>query len=220
MKYIIAFFLSLFSYLTKPISLINPFIGAPTVTPTPSPKLVRSPSVGGPTIYISPKPTLLRRSPTGIGGGDTSPWGVSRQVGTDTWTMKIAPDTHMGTPSEILTALNDYRVRFGSQRLTWDNNLASFAQSRADYLASIKKTDGHAGFADYLNNQDGYNKLGFTWLGENISYGFKLEAIHLIEWMYAGDKPHNDNQLNNRWNYVGIGVKDTATSIIFGTGKR
>jgi uncharacterized protein YkwD len=126
----------------------------------------------------------------------------------------------MGTPQEILKALNDYRLRFGSQPLTWDNNLASFAQSRADHLASIHQTDDHAGFLDYLNNQDGYNKLGFTWLGENISFGFQLEAVHLIEWMYAGDKPHNDNQLDNHWNYVGVGVNGTATSIIFGTGKR
>ena len=41
-----------------------------------------------------------------------------------------------------------------------------------------------------------------------------------IEWMYAGDKPHDDNQVNNRWNYVGIGVKGLATALIFGTGKR
>jgi uncharacterized protein YkwD len=145
---------------------------------------------------------------------------VAQQIGPDTWTLKVASDAHMGTPGEIFAALNNYRVRFGSQLLTWDNNLATFAQSRADYLASIKKTDGHAGFIDYLDNQDGYNQLGFTWLGENISWGFRLEAVHLIEWMYAGDKPHNDNQLNTRWNYVGVGVNGTATSIIFGTGKR
>ena len=213
MKTLIALFLSLFSFLFPSKSSLNPLVFVPTVTPTSNPELVEGPT---PTI-IKLKPTNIPRS-TAV--GDTSPWGVSRQIGADTYTFKIAPDTHMGTPSEILNALNNYRTRFGSQPLTWDNNLASFAQSRADHLAQIKTTDGHAGFIDYLDNQDGYNKLGFTWLGENISYGFRLEAVHLIEWMYAGDKPHNDNQLNTRWNYAGIGVNGTATSIIFGTGKR
>jgi uncharacterized protein YkwD len=222
METLIALFLSLFSFLTKPISLINPFIGTPTAIPTASPELVEGPTpTTKPT--LKPKPTLSQsalQTPRPTAVGDTAPWGVSRQTGPDTWTMKIAPDSKMGTPREILVALNDYRVRFGSQPLTWNDNLTGFAQSRADYIASKKNTDGHAGFIDYLDNQDGYNRLGFTWLGENISYGFKLEAVHLIEWMYAGDKPHNDNQLNNRWNYVGIGVNGTATSIIFGTGKR
>jgi uncharacterized protein YkwD len=222
MKTLIALFLSFFSFLFKPSSLVNPLISLPAVIPTRYPELVEGPTIfkPKPTTF---KPTSPRQSPQSGGGqavGDTTPWGISQQLSSDTFTIRLAPDAHMGTPAEILKALNDYRVRFGSQQLTWDTNLAAFAQSRADYIASIKKTDGHSGFTDFLNNQDGYNKLGFTWLGENISYGFHLEAVHLIEWMYASDKPHNDNQLNNRWNYVGIGVNGTATSIIFGTGKR
>lgn len=216
MKTLLALFLSLFSFLTSQAnSLLNPLVGLPAPTQTQS---------ASPTPVVSIKPSLFKPKPTFIpkptAVGDTSPWGISRQVGTDTYTFKIAPDAHMGTPQEIFQALNSYRVRFGSQPLTWNDNLAGFAQSRADHLASIQSTDAHAGFNDYLNNQDGFNKLGFTWLGENISYGFHLEAVHLIEWMYASDKPHNDNQLNNRWNYVGIGVNGSATSIVFGTGKR
>jgi len=57
-------------------------------------------------------------------------------------------------------------------------------------------------------------------LGENISYGYRLEGVHLIEWMYAGDKPHDDNQLDSKWDHVGIGVKETATCIIFATARR
>jgi uncharacterized protein YkwD len=160
-------------------------------------------------------PTIKPRS---VGG--TEIWGVSKQVGENTWTMRIQNDTRMGTPQEILEALNEYRVRRGSQRLTWNESLANYAQIRADYLASIKNVDGHKGFTNFLENENGYEKLGFTWLGENISYGYQMEGVHLIEWIYAGDKPHDDNQVNNRWNYVGIGVKDTATVIIFGTGKK
>lgn len=171
---------------------------SPTLTPT-----------AVPTKKVQPKSV-----------GNTAPWGVAIQVDEHTWTMRVGEDARMATPKEILEALNNYRAGKGSQRLTWDENLGKYAQTRADYLATIRTTDGHKGFSDYLEKEDVYDKLGFSWLGENISYGYRLEGVHVIEWMYAGDKPHDDNQLNNRWNYVGIGVKDTATCLIFGTGKR
>jgi len=222
-KTLIALFLSFFSFLNQAKNLVNPLVGLPVATPTtqvttlPTVTVISSPVLTLRPTFVKPKPTYVPR-PTAV--GNTAPWGVSQHLNSDTYTFKIAPAANMGNPQEIFKALNDYRRRFGSQALTWNTNLANFAQSRANYLASIRKTDGHAGFIDYLNNQDGYNQLGFTWLGENISFGFRLEAVHLIEWMYASDKPHNDNQLDNRWNYVGIGVNGTATSIIFGTGKR
>lgn len=147
-------------------------------------------------------------------------WGVSKQIDEDTWTMKIGMDARMATAEELFNALNTYRQNKGSQKLTWDENLANFAQDRAEYLSRIRSTDGHKGFQDYLKNEDGYSKLGFNWLGENISYGYRLEGVHLIEWMYAGDKPHDDNQLDSKWDHVGIGIKDTATCIIFATAKR
>jgi uncharacterized protein YkwD len=177
-----------------------------------------------PTITMTPVPTkkIVKIIPTKrpVPAVPTGEWGVAKQVGEHTWTMQVGQDTRMGTPKEILDALNDYRVRRGSQRLAWDENLAKYAQSRADYLYSIGRTDEHKGFVDYLEKENGYDKLGFTWLGENISHGYQMEGVHLIEWVYAGDKPHDDNQVNNRWNYVGIGVKGTATALIFGTGKR
>lgn len=174
-----------------------------TMTPIPTQKIVK---------VISTK-IPVRAVPTGE-------WGVARQVGEHTWTMQVGHDERMGTPKEILDALNEYRVRRGSQRLTWDEGLAKYAKSRADYLFSIKSTDEHKGFVDFLEKDNGYDKLGFTWVGENISFGYRMEGVHLIEWVYAGDKPHDDNQVNNRWNYVGIGTKGTATALIFGTGKR
>lgn len=194
-------------YVVRPAS-VTPAITESVPAPTGEPVF---------TVIPSRKPTV-RPKPTAV--GDTSPWGVARQIDENTWTMKVGMDERMATPKEILDALNDYRVRRGSQRLTWDEKLATYAQSRADYLYSIKNVDGHKGFGEFLENQNGYDKLGFTWLGENISYGYRLEGVHLVEWMYAGDKPHDDNQVNNRWNYVGIGVKGTATALIFGTGKR
>ncbi len=163
------------------------------------------------------QPVLPRPSPV---PEPTGPWGISRQVDEHTWTIKVGQDSLMATPSEIFGALNIYRLRYGASALMWDNNLASFAQSRAAYLNSIKNTDDHKGFNDYLNNQDGFNKLGFTSVGENMFYGYRLSGVHIIEWLFAGDKPHNDNQLDTRWNYVGIGVDGLGCSIIFGTGKR
>lgn len=150
---------------------------------------------------------------------DGQPWGVARQIDDVTWRIKVGQDAQMGSPLEILVALNDYRRRYGSSNLTWDSGLANYAKSRAVYFNQIKNLDGHKGFADFLNNQDGFNKLGFNQLGENASYGYRLSGVHLIEWIYAGDEPHNKNQLNSVWNYVGIGVDGTATDLIFGTGK-
>src|SRR3990167_1576682 len=150
---------------------------------------------------------------------DGQPLGVAKQIDDVTWQMKVGQDAQMGTPSEILIALNDYRRRYGVSNLSLDSKLSDYAKSRAVYFTKIKDLDGHKGFMDFLNNQDGFNKLGFNQLGENASFGYKLSGVHLIEWIYAGDEPHNKNQLNSIWNYVGIGVDGTATALIFGTGK-
>lgn len=146
-------------------------------------------------------------------------WGVAKQLNEVTWTMKIENDKRMGSPKEILSALNEYRRRKGVSQLMWDDNLAKLAQSRAEAFDQIKSTDKHEGFKKYIDN-DGFEKLGFTWVGENSSFGYRLEGVHLIEWVFAGDKPHDDNQTNSRWNYVGIGTKGLGVDIIFGTGKK
>jgi len=168
-----------------------------------------------------PKATPLpTRRPVTLAPTDTpEPWGVARQIGEHTWTMKIGEDPTMATPEEILSALNVYRPRYGSQILTSHPKLTAYAQSRVDYFYESKTIDSHAGFSNFLQNEDGFNKLGFTYLGENISYGYRLNGVHLIEWLYAGDEPHNKNQLDPKWDHVGIAVKGTATCLIFATGK-
>jgi len=173
--------------------------------------------------------TIIEKKPTGeliptkeikkIIPTPTEVWGVAKQIGEHTWTMKIGEDSTMATANEILSALNEYRKVHGSQIVMMNDKLQKYAQERAIYLNSIKSVDQHKGFTDYMENQDGFNKLGFTALGENISYGYKLNGVHIIEWMYAGDEAHDKNQLDNRWNYVGIGVNGLATCLIFGTGK-
>jgi uncharacterized protein YkwD len=169
-----------------------------------------------PTITNTPRPTRIPFSPTAV---DSTPWGVARQTDEHTWTMKIALDPVMATPAEILSALNEYRRRYGSQILTLDSKLVNYAQSRVDYFYQIKNIDSHAGFNNFLEKEDGFNKLGFTYLGENISYGYRLNGVHLIEWVYAGDEPHNKNQLDPKWDHVGIAVRGNSTCLIFATGK-
>ncbi len=182
-----------------------------TFTPASTPAIISL----TPTKKPLPRPTKIPSPiPT-----DSGPWGVAKQTGEHTWTMKIGEDKYMATPSEILSALNEYRHRYSSQVLTLDSKLTAYAQSRVDYFNRIGNIDSHVGFENFLNHEDGFKKLGFSYLGENISIGYRLNGVHLIEWIYAGDEPHNKNQLDSKWDHVGIAVKGTATCLIFATGK-
>lgn len=146
-------------------------------------------------------------------------WGKATQLDEHTWTMRLQADSRMATAQEIFNALNAYRQGKGRGSLSWDDKLASYAQDRATFFTSNGKLDGHAGFQSFMDN-DGFGKLGFNALGENSSYGYLLEGVHLIEWVYAGDAPHDTNQLNGDWSHVGIGVNGTSTDLIFGGHKR
>jgi uncharacterized protein YkwD len=150
----------------------------------------------------------------------TSPWGKSRQVDEHTWTIDVGEDDHYATAQEIAAALNVYRNQKGRRSLSWDQKLAAYAQSRASSFDTARKLDGHAGFDDYIHQQDGFTKLGFNGLGENSSIGYKLIGAHLIEWVYAGDVPHDDNQLSNQWTHVGVGASGDATDLVFGGDKQ
>lgn len=150
----------------------------------------------------------------------TPQWGKSRQIDEHTWTIDVGRDEKNATAQEIAAALNVYRKQKGKGELSWDSKLADYAQSRANGFSSSGKLDSHSGFQDFINNQDGFNKLGFFSLGENSSIGYHLSGQHLIEWVYAGDKPHDDNQLSSEWTHVGVGVSGDATDLIFGGRKQ
>lgn len=147
-------------------------------------------------------------------------YGESRQIDDTTWTMEIDNDSSMGTSSQIIQALNVYRGKRGVSALSYDQNLSLYAQGRADFFAGQGGMDGHAGFQDFIHNQDGFTKMGFYSLGENSSFGYHLEAVHLIEGVFAGDTPHDSNQLNPEWTHVGVGVNGTAVDIVFGGKKQ
>lgn len=179
---------------------------------------------------LKPTPTALQPTPTlkpvakkNVAPITTpkseEPWGVAKQIDEVTWTMKVGQDERIGTPQEIYESLNVYRQRHGKGILAWDQNLAEFAQQRAIYFDSIKNIDKHVGFKEYTNNIENLKKLGFWSVGENCNYGQRLIGVHLIEWIYAGDKPHDDNQLNPLWTHVGVGIEGLGVAIIFGADK-
>lgn len=172
---------------------------------------------------LTPLPTLaVKVSSPGqaiAGETDSAPWGVAKKIDETTWTMKVADDNKMATSQEIFQALNSYRKQKGVGALVFDQNLASFAEKRAQTFASIGKLDGHAGFNDYFKDQQNLKNIGFWGVGENSSFGFTMSGVHLIEWVFAADPPHDNNQLDPSWTHVGIGIKSTGVDIVFGKNK-
>ena len=173
----------------------------PSSTPTPSPFEIR-----------------FQRK-INLGAEQPGQWGVARQINEHTWTMKVGEDARMTTAQELYDALNSYRKMSGVGYLTWDDNLAKFAQTRAETFSLLGRLDEHQGFMDYVKDEANLRKLGFWGVGENSSSGYRMLGVHLIEWIYAADKPHNDNQIDPSWTHVGVGVSGTATDIIFGNNK-
>jgi uncharacterized protein YkwD len=135
--------------------------------------------------------------------------------------QKSAPAPKLRFDQQLFQALNEYRSKKGRAYLSWDEKLASFAKSRSDYLLTLGSLDNHAGFKDFISNKDGFAVLGFNALGENQSWSSSpLSPTYIIETQYAGDKPHDDNQLSSDWSYVGVGVSGTYTDLVFGGKKR
>lgn len=120
----------------------------------------------------------------------------------------------------VVEALNSYRLKKGVGGLSADNSLMSYAQERANFFAGRGSMDGHAGFQDFINKDDGFTKLGFFALGENSSFGYQLSAKELIEVVFSADAPHENNQLNPEWSHVGVGVSGGAVDIVFGGRKQ
>lgn len=141
-------------------------------------------------------------------------WGEAVQVSETGYRMKVGFDDVMGTAKETFKALNLYRYTKGKSNLTWDDRLAKYALERATFICQ-NGSDGHAGFSDYVENQEGYKTLGFYRLGENMSTHMKFTGTHLIEWMYAADPAHDGNQLGD-WSHVGVGIYEDCSALIFG----
>lgn len=208
----------------------NRFIG---ITP-PAKKIVITPSVIptlAPTPALKPTATLVlipitptsqpTSTPTPIQSGPTSvltPTNTPTPIATPT----LAPTNSSGLSGMVLdlfNALNNYRIKNGVNALAWDSKLGDFAQSRASIFNQNGGLDNHAGFLDFINNQDGFHKLGFYKLGENSSWGYNVSAVDLIEQVYTQDSGHKQNELNPSWSHVGIGLSGTSTDFVFGGSK-
>lgn len=180
-----------------------------------------SPSPTGPIGIVLAKTSDTAATPTQPPATPTpSQWGVAKQIDEVTWSMTVASDGKVGSREEIFTALNNYRTAHGAGGLTWDDKLAAFAQQRASTYKNAGGLDKHKGFEDFVSNIDNMKQIGFFGLGENAAYGYEVEAVHLIEWIFAGDEPHNHNQLDPSWTHVGVGVDGTGVDIIFGKNKQ
>lgn len=164
-----------------------------------------------PTVSPTPKPVDPYANDPDL---KDAQWGEAVQVSETGYRMKIAYDSVMATADDTFKALNLYRYTKGKSNLTWDGRLANYAYERAKYICE-NGSDGHAGFSDYIDNQEGYKVLGFYKLGENMSTHMKFTATHLIEWMYAADPAHDGNQLGD-WSHVGVGIYDDCSDLIFG----
>ena len=174
-----------------------------SLKPTLSPTLTSTPT---PTQYVIPAPTSI---------ADDKPWGQAWRQDDGSYTLKIQEDAVMSEPRELADAINRYRETKGVSRLEWSDALSAYAQTRAEYIAK-NGSDHHAGFNNFIQNEDGYNKLGFNCLGENMSEGFRLSGTHLVEWMYAQSPGHDANQLNPIYSRVGVGISEKISVLIFG----
>jgi uncharacterized protein YkwD len=166
----------------------------------------------------SPSPSMKKKTPV-YPRKTTEEWGIAKEIEEGTYTIRVGNDASMGSPQEVLAALNAYRNTNGRSTLAWDDTLGRYAQSRAEYMQSIQTTDKHAGFNHYLEKDDGFNRLGFNQLGENSYYGGPLNGTHVIEWVFAKSPGHDANQKSSDWTHVGIGVTNSTVNLIFGGSK-
>lgn len=118
------------------------------------------------------------------------------------------------TNQQLFDALNVYRAKQGKPALAWSQKLADFAKTRTDTFVKLGKLDNHAGFNNYIHNQNGFAQLGFRKLGENSSFGYTFSATNLIEQAYGQSPGHNSNQLGS-WSHIGISANGTFTDFVF-----
>lgn len=144
------------------------------------------------------------------------PWGTTEKIGDHLYRTFVANDDRMGTPDEIVAALNKYRKDNGQAPLQKYDKLCGFAQKRADEQQAAGSLDSHKGFEEYMNDENHWKELDVTAVGENASYGYVLSGTHLIEWVFDSDEEHRGNQLNPSWSLVCPAVSGETVDIIFG----
>lgn len=144
------------------------------------------------------------------------PWGTTEKIGEHQYRTFVANDPVMGTPTEILAALNSYRQIHGRADLKSDDGLCRLANTRAQTQNKAATLDAHKGLEDYMKDPKHWEELNVAAIGENASYGYILSGTHLIEWVFDSDEEHKSNQLNPDWNLACAGVAGVTVDILFG----
>ena len=168
---------------------------------------------------IPPKiatPSAILDMPPVIPPTPKVPWGTTEKIEDHIYRTFVGNDPKMGTPEEILTALNAYRKNHGAGELGSDQKLCDLAQKRAGTQAKNAALDKHRGLIEYMDNPDHWKELDITSIGENASQGYILSGVHLIEWVFDADSEHRDNQLNPQWTHGCAGISESTVDIIFG----
>lgn len=147
---------------------------------------------------------------------DSPPAGQTRKIGDHLYETQVGVDGQMATSGEILQALNTYRGDHGSSPLSLDAKLCAFAQNRAQQQDSQGGLDSHQGFNAYMAEKNHWTELNVHGIGENSAWGYRLSATHFIEWVFAADSEHNNNQLNPSWTLACAAVAGKTVDIIFG----
>ena len=167
-------------------------------------------------VLDSEKPAEQISLSENLPGDSKTPYGKHEKINETDYVSYIQPDEHMATPEEIFIALNNYRSSNGKNALSWDNDLATWAQQRSQFF-SDNGLDQHKGFNSQAPTMG--PSLRLKRANENSSLGHKIEAVHLIEWIHAQDDPHKTSLLGN-FTAVGIGVASGSqgygTDIILG----
>ncbi len=169
------------------------------------------------TIAALPQTQLIQEKvPAKIPIQDNIPWGTTEKIGDHLYRTFVANDSHMGTPDEIIAALNKYRRDNGQAPLQKYDRLCPLASKRAIDQQTAGTLDGHKGLEDYMNDENHWKELDITGIGENASYGYILSGTHLIEWVFDSDAEHRGNQLNPSWSLVCPAVSGETVDILFG----
>ncbi|MCL4389791.1 MAG: hypothetical protein M1484_04810 [Patescibacteria group bacterium] len=150
------------------------------------------------------------------GSSNPVPWGTTESLGNHLYRTYVGNDPAMGTPDEILTALNSYRRDHNVGSVQKDDNLCQLAQWRAQTQNQAGTLDGHKGLEDYMNDPNHWQELNIKAIGENASYGYVLSGVHLIEWVFDSDAEHRANQLNAQWDLACPATSGVTVDIIFG----
>lgn len=210
MSGVLALLAHLFIQLGLFLGLYEPALPAPVTPPTQTitlpEKQLTNPVISDSQTIPLPPPA----SPSPI------PWGTTEKIGDHLYRTYVGSDDKMGTPEEILAALNAYRINHSRPQLASDDKLCGFANKRAAEQNKASGLDSHKGFETYLDDPNHWVELNFKSLGENASFGYVLSGVHLIEWVFDADDEHRSNQLNPNWTHVCPAVSGTIVNIIFG----